>query len=49
MSLPPHALPAPAPVARHRILIALVIGQICLHAAMAGLRMALPLMLLRQG
>lgn len=37
------------PVARHRILIALVIGQICLHAAMAGLRMALPLMLLRQG
>lgn len=37
------------PVARHRILVALVIGQICLHAAMAGLRMALPLMLLRQG
>lgn len=28
---------------------ALVIGQICLHAAMAGLRLAAPLMLLRQG
>lgn len=30
-------------------LIALVAGQICLHAAMAGLRLAAPLMLLRQG
>jgi MFS family permease len=28
---------------------ALVLGQICLHASMAGLRLALPLMMLRQG
>ncbi|MDP4300230.1 MFS transporter [Leptothrix discophora] len=41
--------PTAAPVARHHILFALVFGQVCLHAAMAGLRMALPLMLLRQG
>jgi len=32
-----------------RTLVALVTAQICLHAAMAGLRLALPLMLLRQG
>ncbi|RZS57824.1 MFS transporter [Sphaerotilus mobilis] len=44
-----NAPPPDAPLARHQILLALVIGQICLHAAMAGLRMALPLMLLRQG
>ena len=30
-------------------LVALVAGQICLHAAMSGLRLAAPLMLLRQG
>lgn len=32
-----------------RTLVALVTAQTCLHAAMAGLRLALPLMLLRQG
>lgn len=32
-----------------RTLAALVTAQTCLHAAMAGLRLALPLMLLRQG
>ncbi|BDI05551.1 MFS transporter [Sphaerotilus microaerophilus] len=32
-----------------RTLAALVTAQICLHAAMSGLRLALPLMLLRQG
>ena len=30
-------------------LLALVIGQICLHSCMAGLRMAAPLQMLRQG
>jgi MFS family permease len=34
---------------RRRMLAALIGGQVCLHAAMTGLRMALPLMLLRQG
>ncbi len=33
----------------HRPLLALIAGQICLHSAMSGLRMAGPLMLLRQG
>ncbi|MEY4753497.1 MAG: hypothetical protein RJA44_1172 [Pseudomonadota bacterium] len=32
-----------------QVLLALIVGQICLHASMAGLRMAGPLMLLRQG
>ncbi len=45
----PTSAPLDAPVARRPILLALVVGQVCLHAAMAGLRMALPLMLLRQG
>jgi MFS family permease len=40
---------SPSPADRKRALLALVAGQICLHSAMAGLRMALPLMLLRQG
>lgn len=43
---PPPGSPQPD---RRRALLALVAGQICLHSAMAGLRMALPLMLLRQG
>jgi MFS family permease len=33
----------------HRALLALIAGQICLHSAMSGLRMAGPLMMLRQG
>lgn len=32
-----------------RVLLALIAGQICLHASMAGLRMALPLRALGQG
>jgi MFS family permease len=32
-----------------RVLFALVIGQVCLHASMAGLRLCLPLMMLGQG
>lgn len=32
-----------------RTLVALIAAQICLHSAMCGLRLALPLMLLRQG
>jgi MFS family permease len=35
--------------ATRRALVALVSGQICLHSAMAGLRLAAPLMLLREG
>lgn len=34
---------------RRGALLALIAGQICLHASMAGLRMAAPLMLLRHG
>ena len=37
--LPPHT----------RTLLALIAGQICLHACMAGVRMASPLLALRQG
>jgi len=32
-----------------RVLLALIVGQICLHACMAGVRMASPLLALRQG
>ena len=44
----------PTPEARHgagagRVLLALVVGQLGMHSAMAGLRMAAPLMLLRDG
>ncbi|MGY0195091.1 MFS transporter [Leptothrix sp. BB-4] len=49
MNTLPGPATAEAAVDRRPILVALVIGQVCLHAAMAGLRMALPLMLLRQG
>jgi MFS family permease len=43
--------PAPTPVAEvpGRVLFALIIGQLGLHAAMAGLRMSSPLMALRGG
>jgi MFS family permease len=37
------------PPSRGQVLLALVIGQICLHSCMAGVRMAAPLQLLRQG
>ena len=49
MNTGPVTAPVTEPIDRRPILLALVIGQVCLHAAMAGLRMALPLMLLRQG
>ncbi len=42
--------PAGADQARFpRVLLALILGQICLHACMTGLRMAAPLQALRQG
>lgn len=44
---PPES-PPPAPIAS-RVLVALVLGQLGLHAAMAGLRMATPLQALRMG
>ena len=43
------APPAAAGMATSRVLLALIIGQLGLHAAMAGLRMATPLQALRQG
>ena len=42
-----HGLAA-LPSATSRTLIALVIGQICLHSCMTGIRMAAPLQVLRQ-
>jgi MFS family permease len=42
------AEPAP-PRGRGSVLVALIVGQIGLHAAMAGLRMAAPLQALREG
>jgi MFS family permease len=39
----------PAQAAPVRVLIALIVGQICLHACMAGVRMAAPLQALRDG
>ena len=35
--------------AHARTLLALIVGQICLHSCMAGVRMASPLLALRQG
>ncbi len=50
---PPAAeVPAPPPAAHAvgtRVLAALIVGQLGLHAAMAGLRMAAPLQALRMG
>ena len=44
------ATPALRPRAlSNAVLFALVAGQVCLHSSMAGLRLALPLMMLRQG
>lgn len=34
---------------QRRALLALIAGQVCLHSALAGLRMGLPLLVLRQG
>lgn len=42
------APPRPASLS-NAVLFALVAGQVCLHSSMAGLRLALPLMMLRQG
>jgi MFS family permease len=39
----------PAAVEPSRTLIALIVGQICLHSCMAGVRLAAPLLALRQG
>ncbi len=42
--------PAPTPTAGPRFALArLIAGQICLHACMAGMRLAAPLMALREG
>jgi MFS family permease len=41
--------PAEAPPRFDRVLLALIVGQIGLHAAMAGIRMAAPLQALREG
>lgn len=47
---PPHtAPPAPAAASVHALLPALVIGQLGLHSAMAGVRLAMPLQALREG
>jgi MFS family permease len=40
---------APHPAQNVRVLIALIVGQLGLHSAMAGLRMAAPLQSLREG
>lgn len=45
--LEPPARPSGAPLTR--VLLALIVGQLGLHAAMAGLRMAVPLQALRLG
>jgi MFS family permease len=41
--------PTPAAADPSRTLIALIVGQICLHSCMAGVRLAAPLLALRQG
>lgn len=40
--------PAAAPRAPGSVLVALIVGQICLHSCMAGVRMAAPLQALRE-
>jgi MFS family permease len=40
---------APSRSAPWRVLVALIVGQICLHACMTGVRMAAPLQALRDG
>jgi MFS family permease len=41
--------PAPAGGASLRLLVALIVGQVCLHACIAGVRLAAPLQALRDG
>lgn len=52
IKVPEPSLPSPLSSARRAplagVLVALVIGQICLHSTMAGVRMAAPLWVLRQ-
>jgi len=45
----PGADAAAAPAGGGRLLVALIVGQLGLHSAMAGLRMAAPLQALREG
>jgi len=50
MKVPEHPPPAGAAAAGlPRTLVALIIGQICLHSCMAGVRLAAPLHALREG
>ncbi len=49
MSLTPAELTPEARRARTWALVRLICGHICLHGSMAGLRMAAPLLALRQG
>ncbi|MEO6745542.1 MAG: hypothetical protein ABIS28_19530, partial [Caldimonas sp.] len=49
----PDSFEATRPIRRRalplaNVLVALIIGQICLHSTMAGIRMAAPLWVLRQ-
>ena len=43
------APPEVAGAALGRVLAALIVGQVCLHACMTGVRMAAPLQALREG
>lgn len=45
----PEALVTPAPTSTGRVLVALIVGQLGVHSAMAGLRLAAPLQALREG
>lgn len=47
--MPEAGTSAAGPLNTTRVLVALIVGQLGLHAAMAGLRMATPLQALRQG
>ena len=48
MTAPEHGASRDTPATLATVLIALVIGQICLHSTMAGVRMAAPLWVLKQ-
>ncbi len=45
----PPAARGAAPVRHAHFLLALIVGQVCLHSSMTGLRLAAPLQVLRQG
>ena len=49
MSDPAAGGAASDPAAFRRALLALIVGQVCLHSCMAGVRLAAPLQALRQG